>query len=92
MQFFALLIALFGICFNISKTPQAIASFLMWVVFLSCVFQLIAICVYGGKGVADYNIYEPYWSMIVACVALCIDFIAVILFFVEVLSLRKKNF
>ena len=85
--------ALLGLCRDCGKTTLAAPSMIMWVLLVSSLFQLIAISVYGGKGIGDYSIFEPDYSIIIASVALSLNSFCVILFLIEILtkSLKKSD-
>lgn len=66
-------------------------SLIFWTLVVSCVFQLIAITVYGGKGIADYSEYQADYSIIIASVALGVNGISALFFLIEILTYRKNT-
>jgi hypothetical protein len=57
---------------------------LIWTLLISCLNQLIAISIYGGKGIGRYELYEPDYSLIIACIALGVNFFSSLLFLIEI--------
>ncbi len=83
--------SIFGLCKDCAANILAIPSFIFWILITSSSAQLIAISVYGGKGAGDYTEYEPDYSMIIASVALGLNCLCALLFFVELLKHRNKQ-
>lgn len=86
-----MLVSIFGLCNEITDNKLAIPSFLMWTLGISSASQLIAISIYGGKGLADYSFFEPDYSIIIAAVALPFNALCSILYLIEILFKKNKN-
>ena len=87
---FILLTSIIGICKDFGKNSLGMPSLIFWTLVVSCVFQLIAITVYGGKGIADYTEYQADYSIIIASVALGVNGISALFFLIEILTYRKN--
>jgi len=83
--------SIFGLCKDCAANILAVPSFIFWILIASSGAQLIAVSVYGGKGAADYTMYEPDYSMIIASVALGLNCLCAVFFFVELLKHRNKK-
>lgn len=91
LNLFALLVSLIGICKDFGKNNLGMPSLVLWVVIFSSICQLIGICVYGGKGIADYSQFEADYSIIIASVALGVNFVSDIFFLVEIINFSKTS-
>lgn len=80
-----------GLCMNIAKKQQAISSLVMWVLIVSSLFQLIAISVYAGETLSNYEMYEPDYSIITASVALGTSVFCAIFFMLDLFKYRDKT-
>ena len=89
----SLIVATIGLCFDLAENKMVMPSFLMWSLISSCAAQLIAICIYGGKSIADYSAYQPDYSLIIASVCLGCNFICVFFYLAEIVSkqIKKRN-
>jgi len=70
----AMMASLCGICKEFGKNAKGMPSLVFWLGIVSCASQLIALSIYGSKGVRDYSYYQPGYSIIVASVALGVHF------------------
>ncbi|CAF0944849.1 unnamed protein product [Brachionus calyciflorus] len=89
MNLFILLIALIGVCKDFGRNSLGMPSLIFWLLVISSLFQLIAISVYGGKGIADYTEYQADYSIIIASVGLGVNALSALLFLIEILTFKK---
>ena len=87
----SVLIATYGLFKDLGKKKQAVSSFMMWFLLVSSLFQLIAISLYGHRGIGDYAYFEPDYSIICASIALAVNFVCAMLFMVDIYSNRSKR-
>jgi hypothetical protein len=86
----AMMASLCGICKEFGKNAKGMPSLVFWLGIVSCASQLIALSIYGSKGVRDYSYYQPGYSIIVASVALGVHFFSCLFFLVEICTKNKK--
>ena len=91
MNVVTLLAAFIGLFKDFKSKKQAVSSFLVWVLLAACLCQLIAISVYGKYSIDDYTYFEPEYSIIVASVALVVNGVCVLLFFVDIFKSRNAS-
>jgi len=83
--------AFIGLFKDVKTKKQAFSSFLFWTLSTACLCQLIAISIYGRYSIGDYTYYEPDYSIIIASVALGINALCVLLFFVDICKSRTTK-
>jgi hypothetical protein len=82
----ALPIGFVGIFKDTATNRLGIPSLLLWLLVFSTVFQVIGVSVYGGKGIADYSLYQPDYSIIIASIAAGFSFFTLVMFLVEIFT------
>jgi hypothetical protein len=88
---FALLVSILGFCTDIGNYTAAIPSFIQWSIAISTLLQLITVSIYGGKGIGDYSLQEPDFSLIIAAIATGLSAICSLLFILETECSSKKR-
>ena len=84
-------LSLYGVRNEFGHTnANGMPSLIFWLGMIACSSQLIAISIYGGRGVRDYSMYQPDYSIIVASVALGTHFFSCLFFLVEICTKNKK--
>jgi hypothetical protein len=83
------IISLFGISRDCTANKLGMPSLLFWIILFSTIFQLVGICIFGGKGIADYSSFEPDYSIIIASIGLGFSAITSIMFIIEILTYSR---
>ena len=63
----------------------------MWILAVSTLFQLIAVTVYAGETLSNYEYYEPDYSIITASVALGSNAFCTVFFMIDVFKYRETT-
>ncbi len=91
LNLFSFFSSIFGLCKDYGKEKLGMPSLILWVLIASSCSQLIALCIYGGKGIGNYTYYEPDYSIIIAAVALGVNFLCCALLLVEIITKRTTQ-
>ncbi len=91
LNLFSLILATYGLFKDLSTKKHAVPSFLMWFLLSSCLCQVIAISLYGHRGLGDYSLFEADYSIITASVTVFVNFFCGIMFMADIYSNRSQQ-
>lgn len=80
---FAFIVSVIGFFADLGVHLVAVPSFVQWNLIISTVLQLISVSVYGGKGIGNYSLIEPDYSLIIAGIATGLSAVCTLFFVLE---------